>query len=294
MRPTVRAALAASVALVAPVQGAVHQFSAILQQAQEVPSPIPVPGAGGLAAVSLDDTTNLLSWDVRWFNLSGSAVGAHFHAPAGPGATAGPVVNIGSISGLSSPSAGSTTITPTQANWLMNGEWYANVHTSLNPSGEIRGQLGVAGSSQNTPIFPSQGQPVRGQWVFNGVTGTGAWFDPFPATGYLYQTDGLSSFTGVILPNALPDNNGTYIVSDPGGPVVVPAGGSHTFSSPVTSFTITDILPTVDGDNPFAFPTWLQFNQQTVSFTMTPLPEPACVAFAAIGAMFLARRRRRA
>jgi hypothetical protein len=39
------------------------------------------------------------------------------------------------------PIEGQATLTPEQAQQLMAGEWYINVHTRANPNGEIRGQI---------------------------------------------------------------------------------------------------------------------------------------------------------
>ena len=127
----------------APSHAISIQWRATLDQAQEVPAPIPVPTATGFASGSLDLDTLLLSWEILFEGLSGPAVGMHFHGPAGAGETAGVVVNIGNISGLSSPSNGSTTISAQDAADFQAGLWYINVHTALNPPGEIRGQAQV-------------------------------------------------------------------------------------------------------------------------------------------------------
>lgn len=107
--------------------------------AQEVP-PVATP-ATGTGTVTLDTMTNEISWNISWSGLSGAATAMHFHGNANPGANAGVQVNIGFISGLASPSVGSTTISGAQATDLLAGLWYVNIHTSLNPGGEIRGQI---------------------------------------------------------------------------------------------------------------------------------------------------------
>lgn len=117
-------------------------LSATLNTAQEIPAPNGVPaGAGGSAMLALDPTTNLLGWNIAWDNLSGPATGMHFHGPAGVGETAGVQVNIGNISGLSSPSIGSTVISDEFESQLLSGQWYLNIHTAENGAGEIRGQV---------------------------------------------------------------------------------------------------------------------------------------------------------
>ena len=115
---------------------------ATLDTAQEIPSPMGVPAdAGGSAAIAYDPDTNLLGWNIEWANLTGPAVAMHFHGPAGPGSTAPPVVDVGAISGLMSPSIGAVVISDDQEAGLLGGQWYLNVHTAANGPGEIRGQV---------------------------------------------------------------------------------------------------------------------------------------------------------
>ena len=131
----------------------------------------------------------------------------------------------------------------------------------------------------NVGVFPpiSPTQLVNGrQWLFNAVTGQGSWYDPTAASSYIYATDGLSKFTQVGLPQGLGDLDGKYTVTDAvNGSVVVNAGAFYTFPSPVTTFTVSGINPTVNGDDQLAFPTYLKFDQGIVSFTMTPVAATA-------------------
>ena len=120
---------------------AIINMTASLDEAQEVPS---TGSAGtGFATVTLDDATLELSWDVQWQNLTGPATAMHFHGNALPGSNAPPIVDIGAISGLTSPSIGSATISSAMASDLLAGLWYINIHTSSFPGGEIRGQVEV-------------------------------------------------------------------------------------------------------------------------------------------------------
>lgn len=147
----------------------------------------------------------------------------------------------------------------------------------------------TAGASAANAILPSSGSAP---WNFQNVPGDGRWFDPTPATGYIYETDGASNFTAVMLPVGY-DLDDMFTIDDGGGPVAVAGGSLHVFPSPVSSFTVGGIYLPVDGDDPLAFPTFLSFDQLEVSFTQTPVPEPTTLALAAIGAVGLVVARRR-
>ena len=114
---------------------------------QEVP-PNGSPHAGiGLA--SYNDVTGFLDWNIAWSGLSGAITGMHFHGPAPFGVNAGIQVNIGGISGLVSPSIGSTPINALQGVDLNSGLWYVNIHSTVFPGGEIRGQVIPAPASMS-------------------------------------------------------------------------------------------------------------------------------------------------
>lgn len=135
-------AIAASLVLAASSAEAITvRWTATLDQAQEIPTPVLVPGASGSAFGTIDTDTGRLAWNLAFSGLSGPALAAHFHAPGARGETAPVFVDIGAISGLGSPSVGSTTIALAAGQQLLDGLFYINVHTALNPTGEIRGQV---------------------------------------------------------------------------------------------------------------------------------------------------------
>jgi plastocyanin len=108
--------------------------SATLTGAEETP-PV-TTSASGSATFILNPTTHTLKYNVTTKGLSGIA--AHIHqAPIGqPGPiifpfTGGPTQWSGEIPALSDD----------QVALLTSGGFYANVHTSANPGGEIRGQI---------------------------------------------------------------------------------------------------------------------------------------------------------
>jgi hypothetical protein len=113
------------------------KMKADLTGAQEVP-PVTTQGKGS-ADVAFDAASKKLSWTVTYSGLSGPATAAHFHGPAEPGKNAGVAVPIPNQA--NSPVSGSATLTDAQAADLAAGRYYVNIHTAVNPGGEIRGQV---------------------------------------------------------------------------------------------------------------------------------------------------------
>ena len=165
------------------------------------------PGLG-MASMTYDDVSGLFSWNIVWAGLIGTETVAHFHGPAAPGVNAGVQVSIDA----SSPSIGSATITAPQADDLLAGLWYINIHTDVQPGGEIRGQVQIAdndmcedssgplavgsvtsgstiGATLETPPVPFCGTSVTAPGVWYTVIGTGNTMtastcnDGNPATG---------------------------------------------------------------------------------------------------------------
>ena len=131
------AGLAVAPALVAaPVFAETVMYKATLSAMEEVP---PTTSKGtGMVDVTYDTTTRKASWKGSWSDLTGPATGAHFHGPAEKGKNAGVAV---AIDAKASPFEGSAILTDRQAEDLMAGMLYVNVHTASNANGEIRGQV---------------------------------------------------------------------------------------------------------------------------------------------------------
>jgi hypothetical protein len=141
MRATIAACLAVTALIsAAPALAEVVHFTAKLDGASETP-PNDSKGTGD-ADVTLNTDSREITWTVTYSGLSGPAVAAHFHGPAGPGKAA--PVAVPMTPPLASPIKGSATISDVQVGNLRAGMWYVNIHTAKVPGGEIRGQLTTA------------------------------------------------------------------------------------------------------------------------------------------------------
>ncbi|MCZ6603558.1 MAG: CHRD domain-containing protein, partial [Alphaproteobacteria bacterium] len=121
--------------------GGILAFQAALASDQTVPEATPFPGARGRGTVLLNTETNEIGWVIDFTGLSGGLGAIHFHGPAPAGSPADVLLDIGAISGLDGPLIGTAELTEKLAKSLRAGEWYINLHTELNPPGELRGQL---------------------------------------------------------------------------------------------------------------------------------------------------------
>ncbi|MBD0332464.1 MAG: CHRD domain-containing protein [Chitinophagaceae bacterium] len=107
---------------------------------QEVPA-VTTSATGNLSGTYNADN-NTLTYTISWTGLSGPPILMHFHGPALPGASAGPVVTITGFAASTSGSvSGTATLTETEEADLLAGKWYYNIHTDANGGGEIRGQV---------------------------------------------------------------------------------------------------------------------------------------------------------
>ena len=123
-------------ATAAPSRAEVVKLQADLKGSNEVP---PNSSTGsGKAEAAFDTETKVLTYKVSYADLTGPAMGAHFHGPSEAGKNAGIALPFKTVQ---SPIQGSATLTEAQAADLLAGKWYANIHTAANPGGELRGQM---------------------------------------------------------------------------------------------------------------------------------------------------------
>lgn len=146
LKGTLLAMVAGFVAAQTGKADTIISLSGVLNGAQDMVS---TPWTGTETA-TLNETTNLFSWNVN-FNYSDTAVYgipdmAHFHfgAPGVDGPIIIPLANTSMMSPIMPiPTSliGSQTVTASQTAEIAAGDWYANIHSTVHPAGIIRGQL---------------------------------------------------------------------------------------------------------------------------------------------------------
>jgi hypothetical protein len=135
-------------------------FTATLNVASEVPTPtVGSPSGSGTFTATLDTMTNVFTYDLTFTGLTSGVNNGHIHGPADVGVASGTILNFntlqnaqfsfGATSGtghgtalLTSATAFTTTINGDSLKKLLfAGKTYANIHTTNNAGGEIRGQI---------------------------------------------------------------------------------------------------------------------------------------------------------
>jgi CHRD domain len=138
-------------------------FKATMTFGAEVPTPTVASTGSGTFTATLDTSTNIFTYDLTFTGLTAGAVAGHIHGPATTTQAAGTTIDFKSLAGSTfgvGLTAGTghgtvvlsaaTQITGTAAagingdslkKLLFAGLTYANIHTSNNGGGEIRGQI---------------------------------------------------------------------------------------------------------------------------------------------------------
>ena len=119
-----------------------------LNGAQENPPVATAASGKGLAVISADGST--ITYLVTYSGLSGTANASHIHTGA-VGANGGVILPLavgpspmsGTLTAADFSASGSVTTFAEAVAAIRAGTTYFNIHTSANPGGEIRGQIGV-------------------------------------------------------------------------------------------------------------------------------------------------------
>ena len=121
-------------------------FSGRFSGAQVVP-PTESTAAGSVTII-LNDAETRIRISLDFSGLGSNATAAHIHGPAGPGANAPVLFNLGSQGTTSGTLADlSAAVSPAQVAQLRAGRWYLDVHSTRFFGGEIRAQILASGEA---------------------------------------------------------------------------------------------------------------------------------------------------
>jgi len=129
----------AALAVATSASAAIFTVTVAIDGLQEV-LPNASPGTG-TAEVTVNDVTGLIIITGSYSGLLAPVAAAHLHGLAPAGANAGVLFALGTTGGTSGTFSGSATLSPANLAGLMANLTYINIHTSLFPGGEIRGQV---------------------------------------------------------------------------------------------------------------------------------------------------------
>ena len=139
---------------VSTAQAQTIRLAATMTGTNETPAPL-ISGSYGVATVTVDLGTQTVTWSIDVFNMPSGVNNAHFHV-GGPGVGGPTVVNVAFPAGISndfnlsgSATAANLLVRGDQGirSWedflqaLIGGQTYLNIHSAVNPGGEIRGQV---------------------------------------------------------------------------------------------------------------------------------------------------------
>lgn len=117
------------------IRGQIVPLVVPIDGTQEVP-PSGSPGAG-IGMVAIDKVNDMLGFDITFAGLAGAETAAHIHGYAPPGANAGVLFSLPAgprkLAVWNYPAGDEVNI--------LDGLTYINIHTNVNPGGEIRGQV---------------------------------------------------------------------------------------------------------------------------------------------------------
>jgi hypothetical protein len=118
-------------------QQTVIPLTAALSGAAEQPTPVTTT-ASGVGTFAIEGSK--LYYSISYSGLSGPPTAAHIHQAAAT-ASGSPVLTFPKPTGTSGTMTGSFDLTLALITAITGGQTYANIHTSLNGGGEIRGQI---------------------------------------------------------------------------------------------------------------------------------------------------------
>ncbi len=143
--------------------GQMYSVNSTASGANEVP---PVVSAGTATVTgTYDAATSMITITVNYSGLSSGLAAAHLHAGA-TGSNGPVIVNLAPTTGATSGTiSGTFPVMAADEAGLLAGDVYINLHTPVNPGGELRGQLTLALEVETIPTMGEWGLMALGLLV---------------------------------------------------------------------------------------------------------------------------------
>lgn len=221
------------------------------------------PSTGtGTYSVTVNRNTNLISISGSYTGLTTPVTVAHLHGPAWFGIPAGVLIGLVTTGGTVGTYSGGLTVTDTVLDHILDGFTYVNVHTSMFPAGEIRGQVirPTLGTSYCAAAPNSTGNPgvlvaVGSPRVLDNMLQLNASSLPLNSFGYIIA----SRSSGQTFPAA--GSSGRICIVGPNiarfGSTIQNSGATGTFAATIDLTNIPTNPPTsVAGGETWNFQAW--------------------------------------
>ncbi|HRI86499.1 MAG TPA: CHRD domain-containing protein [Ignavibacteria bacterium] len=191
----------------------IYDINIPLSGTQEVP-PNASPGTGTLTG-TYNDVTNTLVFSVVFSGLTGTTTAAHFHGPAAVGVNAGVRIGytgfpVGITSGVYS---NNFVLTASNETELLGNLWYANIHSSTFPGGELRGQVYAKPISYLDLTYFIEGFYNEGADTQVSDTIKVQLRNSTPPYALAYQNSGVVSSGGTLLLQYINISSGVYYIA---------------------------------------------------------------------------------
>jgi hypothetical protein len=213
--------------------------NAVVPSMSTIGEPHDVTGDSGVGTVVMwiDEASRTARYSIEWSKLTGRATAAHFHLGA-PGESGPPVhpIEIPDDSTITGAS-GVWVMTPQELNALKQGMIYANVHTAINPLGEIRGAV-MPADFYGAAVSASNAAPSHAD-SSGGLGTASAYVVRSPVGGLLIVQSVVDGLTGPI--SMAHVHEGAIGVN---GPIVAPLAEGLTASNwdvAAAPITVADI-----------------------------------------------------
>jgi hypothetical protein len=122
-----------------PALAGIRTYEFTLDGLQENP-PVATPATGD-CTVTLDDVSFAVNLNCTFSGLIGTANNAHIHGLAPVGTNTGVILPLSFTAATSGTITGNGILTAVNAQGMIDGLTYVNLHSTFRPGGEIRGQI---------------------------------------------------------------------------------------------------------------------------------------------------------